>query len=207
MQCCGLPPLRARRPDIPLLVHGDLRVVDATLTEIAPSFARYQRLNLEWGGVLKRALVQNTVTGCTMLMNRRLVDLCLPIPAEAVMHDHWIALVAAAFGRVHALHRPLLDYRQHGRNAVGAAGQGFTALLGRVRGSRTEMRRRLDKSWRQAQAFAEHYAKRLDPAASATVQAWADMPSRSFFGRRMAMIRHGLWKCGMHRNIMTLVAM
>lgn len=38
--------------------------------------------------------MQNTVTGCTMMINRKLVQLSLPIPNNCMMHDCWITIVA-----------------------------------------------------------------------------------------------------------------
>lgn len=36
------------------------------------------------------------------------------------MHDWWLAIVAARFGRLIYIDRPLSTYRQHGDNSVGA---------------------------------------------------------------------------------------
>jgi glycosyltransferase involved in cell wall biosynthesis len=111
--------LEAAHPGLPLLVHGDLEVVDESLASIAPSFVRYQGLQ-PLRNSLARLLVSNTVTGCTALCNEALLRRALPIPAAAVMHDWWLALVAGAFGRLSFIDEPLLLYRQHGANTLGA---------------------------------------------------------------------------------------
>src|SRR5690606_31552998 len=41
-------------------------------------------------------------------------------PADAVMHDWWLSLVASAFGRLVFVPQALVEYRQHGRNTLGA---------------------------------------------------------------------------------------
>ena len=107
---------------VPLLVHCDMRVVDEEEQEIAPSYVKYQQMSPERCG-LNQLLVQNNVTGGAMMMNEALVQLILsrPLPRHAVMHDHWIALAAAAFGKVIFLDEALYDYRQHGSNVLGAA--------------------------------------------------------------------------------------
>ena len=108
----------------PLLVHTDLALVNHSGELIHPSFLSYQRLN-----PLKVALddlsLTNVVTGCTILMNRSLIDLAMPIPKEALMHDWWIALVASKFGTILFLNNPTILYRQHSRNVLGAQGLGF----------------------------------------------------------------------------------
>ena len=52
------------------------------------------------------------------------------------MHDWWLALVAASVGELHYCERPLLDYRQHSQNAVGAQGYGGHYLWQRASGER-----------------------------------------------------------------------
>ena len=106
----------------PVLVHCDMRVVDEEGQEIAPSYVKYQQMSPERCG-LNQLLVQNNVTGGALMMNEALVQLILsrPVPRRAVMHDHWIALAAAAFGKIVFLDEALYDYRQHGTNVLGAS--------------------------------------------------------------------------------------
>lgn len=106
----------------PLLVHTDLTVVSADLRTISSSFMRSEGLcNPSPGDVLTTLLTQNFVTGCTMLINRPLLECALPIPKEAVVHDWWIALVAASCGHVLYVDQPTTLYRQHDSNAIGVA--------------------------------------------------------------------------------------
>lgn len=110
---------QAGSADLPLLVHSNLRVVHSNGKESASSFMTYQGLDPRRVS-LGAQLVSNTVTGCTCLMNMALLRQALPVPKEAVMHDWWLSLVAAAFGRLCYIDRSLVDYRQHGRNTIGA---------------------------------------------------------------------------------------
>ena len=66
-----------------------------------------------------RLLSQNVVTGCTVMVNRALLDLAAPWPEAAVMHDWYLALVAACFGQIGLVEEATIDYRQHERNQVG----------------------------------------------------------------------------------------
>jgi len=111
----------------PLLVHCDLEVVDERLKVISESFANYSRLSPATAdlGVL---LCQNQVTGCACLINRRLLELACPVPSEVLMHDWWLALLAAASGKVGFIPIPLVKYRQHGGNVLGAVSFGLRLL-------------------------------------------------------------------------------
>lgn len=129
----------------PLLVHSDLRVVDERLSEIAPSFLRYQGIAHEESAPLHVLLVQNYVTGCASLLNRALLELAVPIPASCIMHDWWIAQCAAARGRIGFIPEPLLRYRQHGGNEVGAGG-----AFGNLNPFHARGRKRFVRSWRAA---------------------------------------------------------
>ncbi|MFC3124955.1 glycosyltransferase family 2 protein [Pseudoroseomonas globiformis] len=114
----GLRRLAALPTDRPALYCGRQRLVDEALKPVGlsplpprpPAFAN--------------ALVQNIATGCTVILNpaaRRLVNAAGPAP-EGSMHDWWCyLLVTGAGGEVLFDAEPQILYRQHGRNAVGAA--------------------------------------------------------------------------------------
>jgi glycosyltransferase involved in cell wall biosynthesis len=105
----------------PLLVFSDLRVVDERLQPLHASFWRHERVDPSSIHRLRSMLHQNMLTGCTAMLNRALVELVLTMPEEASMHDRWIALVAAALGHSTSLPEPMVLYRQHAANVVGAS--------------------------------------------------------------------------------------
>ena len=104
---------------LPIIVHSDLEVVSEQNTVIAKSLISYQGLEIERNSFPNLA-ISNLVTGCTALINEPLAEKALPIPEKAIMHDWWLALVATAFGKLVYLDIPLVHYRQHGNNTIGA---------------------------------------------------------------------------------------
>jgi hypothetical protein len=104
---------------IPALVHSDLEVIDRHGKCIAESFIAYQGLKIDRGNLVNLAL-SNLVTGCTAVINEELANKALPIPNDAIMHDWWLAVTAAAFGAREFIDQPLVRYRQHDANAIGA---------------------------------------------------------------------------------------
>ncbi len=106
----------------PILVHSDLEVVDGEGRVVQPSFMRYQRLRHRENAPLSTLLVQNFVTGCTMTVNAPLLDFALPMPKEIIMHDWWLALCAAAAGRLVFDPMASVSYRRHASNTVAVRG-------------------------------------------------------------------------------------
>lgn len=113
--------------DTPVMVFTDLKLVDEGLSLIAESFRAYSGAKPHKNS-LARLLLRNTVTGCTILMNRALAELALPVGEHALMHDHWLALVAAAFGKMAFIEEATVLYRQHGGNVLGAHRAGRVSL-------------------------------------------------------------------------------
>jgi hypothetical protein len=105
----------------PLLVHADLRLIDQGGSPLAPSFHRHQGLRPERSDGLSIAM-QNVVTGCACLVNRACIEQALPFPPEVVLHDWWLAQVAAHQGAIGYLPAACVSYRQHATNVVGAVG-------------------------------------------------------------------------------------
>jgi glycosyltransferase involved in cell wall biosynthesis len=112
----------------PLLVHSDLRLINGAGQLLHPSFHRLQKLDPKRDAFLDLAL-QNTVTGCATLVNRTCLSAALPFPEQAVLHDWWLAMVAARLGVLDYDPMARVSYRQHGSNVVGAAG--FRQQMGR----------------------------------------------------------------------------
>lgn len=120
--------VEANNPFLPVLIHTDLNVVDANLNLLSDSFFKYQKINPQWSKDFELSLVQNSVTGCTMIINKQAQEIALPIGANAIMHDWWILLrVLQKNGIVEYLKESTVLYRQHYLNEVGA--QGFSWLM------------------------------------------------------------------------------
>jgi len=109
-------------PAHPILVHTDLELIDPHGMRVHPSFMKFQRIGHMSKRPLKTLFVQNFVTGCTAMANRPLLELALPIPHQALMHDWWFALCAASTGTVTFLPEATVSYRRHGRNTVTVRG-------------------------------------------------------------------------------------
>ena len=147
---------------VPLLVYSDLSVADENLNIISSSFSEYMKLPPKL--TLSRLLLQNNVSGCTILMNRALYELLRKAdePERVVMHDHFTALVAKALGKIAFLEQPTLKYRQHGDNAVGASNaRSFAYLWARYKKGKKQFRKDLHQSAVQAAYIYELYGQQM----------------------------------------------
>jgi glycosyltransferase involved in cell wall biosynthesis len=165
----------------PLLVHSDLTLVDRGLRVIHPSHSRCTRLarDRQAAAPLRTLLTNNFVTGCTALLNRPLLDVALPLPPSAVLHDWWVALCAAAFGEIRYLDEPTVLYRQHGSNVVGAEPfwTKLNPLSGRWRAHWQRTLQAFRRGARQACALRSRAEERGGLAADrrALIDAYADL--------------------------------
>lgn len=150
--------------EMPVLVHSDLEVVSESLSRIAPSFTRYQGLETHRNQFCN-IVISNLVTGCTALINEALALKACPVSKQAIMHDWWLALVAAAFGKLVYLDTPLVHYRQHGRNTIGAREHASMPILNMSLWQRVVTRKpneHLFEVARQARAFLQRYGRQLN---------------------------------------------
>lgn len=178
--------------ETPLLVHTDLEVVDQDLGRISPSFWDYCYISPQ-KDALPRLLNQNVVTGCTMLINRALLEKAWPIPPEAWMHDWWIALVAGCFGKIGSLPTAPILYRQHGNNDTGA--RSFYQKIF------SKKRCRLADTCRQAEALLYRYSDTLSPSLIRCLSLYCQLPKKGEFHRRWLLYQEGFWKQGWLRNL------
>lgn len=149
--------------DMPVLVFTDLRLVDEALQPIASSLTRYQHRpvdDLDY----RSLLLQNVVNGCTIGCNRALMDLAGQCCDESaiLMHDGWLAAVAARFGRIVYLDEATVDYRQHSGNSVGGVDvRSAGYVIKRLRALK-QLKATIAAKKKQAAVFAATYHDRLN---------------------------------------------
>lgn len=111
--------LEAQKYDMaaPLLVYTDLKVVTQQLDICHDSMIRTQSDHANTS--LLQELTENTVTGGTMMITHALAEEW--VTCEGIlMHDWYLALLAAARGKLVYLDLPTELYRQHDANVLGA---------------------------------------------------------------------------------------
>ena len=104
-----------------LLVDEDLNIIGRSpIPKRGPSF--------------ENALVQNIASGCTVVINKAARQLLMrEIPRISRMHDWWMYLVIAAFGKVIYDPEPRILYRQHSSNVIGTGSTAIAIWTTRIR--------------------------------------------------------------------------
>lgn len=188
----------------PIMVFTDSEVVDSELNLISRSMIRFQHLDPH-GLSLNRLIVQNVPSGNTMLVNRALIDLASPIPAAAVMHDHWLTLVAATMGKIGYLAKPTIYYRQHSNNVYGASYYSFSTFWHKLNQGREKIRKRFLQNIDQAVEFGGRYAGSLSKKDLNMLEELKTFQSLGPWARRRVLWKYGIWKSGFWRNIGTFL--
>jgi len=185
----------------PALIHTDLAVVAEDLRVLSDSFWDYQHLNPEKGKTLNRLLVQNVITGCTVMINKALKSKIHFFPEQAIMHDWWTALVAAAFGKIDYVPMPTILYRQHDESFVGAKEWGAGYAFKMAKSGRSHLKATLQKTQLQAGAFLDTFRGELRSEYCKLLQAYSDLSHQSFFIKRFNLIKYGFFKIGLLKNL------
>lgn len=93
------------------VTDGDLRVVHES----------FQTLLGGRTGMAYNLLIRNCYIGCCMAFSRRVLEACIPFPANIPLHDIWIGNVAAALFNVHFMQERLVFFRRHNASASSSA--------------------------------------------------------------------------------------
>jgi glycosyltransferase involved in cell wall biosynthesis len=106
-------------------VFGDAEVCDDNGKELdyrlwdSVRFSPRLRRQMRDGHGFNVLLRQNVVTGATMTFASRFRPMLLLIDSRW-MHDGWIALLLSAIAPVAQIEQPIIRYRQHSQQAIGA---------------------------------------------------------------------------------------
>jgi len=196
--------------DIPCLVHHDLVVVNDTLEPLAGSFVEAMKLQPRDQQNPQRLISRNEVTGCALACNRALLEIALPVSAQAVMHDWWLAMCAGFFGRLVFMPEKLVKYRQHGSNTIGVKSfwHGLNPFTNWVAGWRRGNEEFLS-TVKQARAFQLAMTDRLqkDSGQFATLELYSGLAAATRWQRLSTLRQCGLWRSHWVLNVVLVMRM
>lgn len=105
-----------------VLIYSDLEVIDESDITRFSSLreCRKRVVHKEGFGLWKYFVRMNSVTGCTMMVNANVARQAIPFPEKEYAWDQWVSILGAMAGRVAYIKIPLVKYRIHSNNQIGA---------------------------------------------------------------------------------------
>ena len=185
--------IELKNKNIPILIDSDMQVIDENNNLISNSFFKFSKLDYRKKS-LNYLFVQNNITGNSVLINRKLAQL-VKFHKNIIMHDWWIGLIASAFGEIYFINQPLLKYRKHFSNVVGA--EHYYSL--------NKIRKFFDysfeKKFLQVEAFKELYYNNLDKKNKSLIDDFLKLRHQKFFEKFYNIFKN---KFFMQNNLYTL---
>ena len=188
----------------PILIHSDLYVVDNELNVLSKSFMKYRALDFRIKS-LNRLFIQNNVTGCTMLINRALLELLPNYVDNIIMHDWWIALTASAFGTIYYLDIPTMKYRQHGNNVVGAVRTNSFKFIKTKLKKAHKLQETINMSIKQSEVFKSEYIKLLSKQQLSMIDVLVQVRKKNKIQRMFIVLKYKFLKQGLLQILGELV--
>lgn len=153
---------------------SNTKIVDSKLRNIEG--IRHKKVEISKA----RALARNIATGCTMVFNRRALELyATRCPQYIKIHDHALFLICSFLGSVIFDEKSYILYRQHGNNQIG----GTDSLSNRNK-DRLKHKGNLSQHYleRTAQSFLNAFEEFLSKEDIALIKIMADY-RKSFINR------------------------
>lgn len=195
----------------PILVHSNLEVVNNELKKISNSLWEYEQILPQYNS-FNRLMMQNTITGCTVMINRRLAAKSLFIPNSAIMHDWWIGLIASKFGVIRYLNDSTILYRQHNNNTIGAKNRTriniikffLSSCFNLIRKDKEYMNH-LEINFIQSKAFLDIFKEDLESNTINMIESFINIKKSNFFNKRLIILKYKLFKQNLNDNISLLI--
>ncbi|HFH9489178.1 TPA: glycosyltransferase family 2 protein [Streptococcus agalactiae] len=190
----SLEAAKHKASDVPLLVYTDLKVVNQELNILQDSMIRAQSQHANT--TLLPELTENTVTGGTMMINHALAEKWFT-PNDILMHDWFLALLAASLGEIIYLDLPTQLYRQHDNNVLGARtmDKRFKILREGPKSIFTRYWKLIHDSQKQASLIVDKYGDIMTANDLELIKCFIKIDKQPFMTRL-----RWLWKYGYSKN-------
>lgn len=175
----------------PVLVYGALEYVDDSGNVISQELKMPEALDFN---IL---LTENHAYGCTMILNRALIEQIRHIPETAENHDYWVALVACTLGKAVLNPDKLISYRQHLNNVSGNVHR--NQLSSRVNRYVKQVDFLLPvfvKNYKMINSFYGIYKNSLDEETRELMAGYIDAYNSDIFSLLFFMVRNKFRKLG-----------
>lgn len=188
--------------DIPISIFTDATLVDQDLNVLHSSFFKTSNLDVRKID-LPHILMENKLLGCTVMCNNKTKEMLDKLPDTMRMHDWWIGILTASFGKIGYVPTQTILYRQHSHNVVG--GQGKKEYIKNRIHSLNKQKEVLRLTEKQAECFYEIYKNRLSKENGKIIYNFSRLNQMNWLKKRIVVIKYGFLKTGLLRNIGVLL--
>ena len=150
------------------LVFTDASIVDEKENPLGYNlwatleFDQASQAKIKSSAAFELLIQREIVTGATMSFRTKFRDLILPIPVDIpLIHDGWIALIISLTGSLDLIDRPLIKYRQHVMQQIGASRKESTKTATGIR-ERAKRRTSFTEHIRKLEAVRERMITKKD---------------------------------------------
>jgi len=190
----------------PSIIYSDLEVVDEQLKIINTSWWDFISVNPNWTMSFNKILSRNIVPGCSMMLNRSLLEMVLPFPKKVVMHDWWFLLVCLVFGKVGMCNDKLVRYRRHGGAHTYFKKEGIISVLLRQFKGKQLVREEYMQAVLQAQAFEDMFGEKIKAldtgkAKLKILHDYIDSSKSGWWKKRWLLIKNGIRQTTIFRTV------
>jgi glycosyltransferase involved in cell wall biosynthesis len=153
------------------IVDDELKPLGYRLLKTAQFNSRLRR-QVDRGNAFEALLAHNFVTGATMAFRAEFLPLVAPIPSLWT-HDGWIAILISAVASVICVDRPLIKYRQHSSQQIGARRRSIGAHIASTQACNNyERYRQMEEQYRLVyERLQEAFGSRIPQRRMALLQA------------------------------------
>lgn len=141
------------------------------------------------------------------MMNRALAELVKNPPKACFMHDWWVALCASCLGTIFYVPEPLLKYRQHEHNVLGARNTGSVEDLKERIQRQKQVEENYRRMFQQAAAFGKEFGRRLNVSQRRTLHEFLILPGKMIPGRIRSIVNYRFKKSSWLQTLAQCVTM
>lgn len=115
-----------------VLIYSDADLVDEHAASMGKELIRPDR-ELVSGANNRAFLLENCVSGNTLMFKKELLPYILPIPEGASFHDRWIVFVATTYGSITYTEEPMTYYRRYSEQITKKREKDYESFFDRLK--------------------------------------------------------------------------